>query len=117
MSNELDEELSENGSLTPPLADIERQWQEFAHDIDTEISPKRQKTKEFYEESKAKCFAIPVANTIAMFGNFSDVKLYIIIKYFELLILSEFYCRFHTFLQVLPHKEDRKKVPFKRRLH
>jgi phage protein U len=42
-------ELSDSGSLVPPLADIEKQWQEFgvADDIiniDTEFSPKRQKT-------------------------------------------------------------------------
>ncbi|CAB3980866.1 Hypothetical predicted protein, partial [Paramuricea clavata] len=46
------EYLSDSGSLTPPLADIEKQWQEFgvADDIiniDTEFSPKRQKTGEF----------------------------------------------------------------------
>ena len=48
-------ELSENGSLTPPLADIEEQWQEFGITVDTiivdtELSPKRQKTEEFYRE-------------------------------------------------------------------
>ena len=56
-------ELSDNGSLTPPLADIERQWQQFAVTddtitIDTESSPKRQKTEEFYGESKANCLRL-----------------------------------------------------------
>ena len=50
-------ELSDTGSLTPPLNDIEKQWQEFGFDddivnIETELSPKRQKTGEFNEESK-----------------------------------------------------------------
>ena len=50
-------ELSDTGSLTPPLGDIEKQWQEFGFDddivnIETELSPKRQKTGEFNEESK-----------------------------------------------------------------
>ena len=41
-------DLSDSGSLTPPLADIEKEWQHFGDDddlinIDTELSPKRQK--------------------------------------------------------------------------
>ena len=49
-------DLSDSGSLTPPLADVEKEWQHFGDDddvinIDTELSPKRQKLGDVEAES------------------------------------------------------------------